>query len=68
MPHPEPEQAPESDRYEAEAQAVLAEFGDAVAAIAALLHDLDVLAADANRSVSQGFVRGRRLGRQPRRR
>ncbi len=38
---------------------VLEEFGgDARAAIRALLHDLHLLAADYERSVSQGFVRG----------
>ena len=40
--------------------AVLAEFGgDARAAIAALLHDLAVLASDAENTTSRGFVRGR---------
>lgn len=38
---------------------VLAEFGgDHRAAIAALLHDLDALAADARSVVSRGYVRG----------
>lgn len=39
--------------------AVLDEFGgDARAAIKALLHDLDALAADARAMVSRGYVRG----------
>lgn len=43
----------------AEIDAVLYEFkGDPRAAIAALLHDLKVLAADSNRKVSKGYVRG----------
>jgi hypothetical protein len=38
---------------------VLAEFnGDARAAIAALLHDLDTLARDAARATSRGYTRG----------
>ena len=42
-----------------EVDAVLAEFdGDARAAIAALLHDLDVLARDASVTTSRGYVRG----------
>ncbi len=45
-----------------EPEAVLAEFkGDALAAIAALLHDMDVLARDAAESTSFGYVRGRLL-------
>lgn len=48
------------DPAEAEIDAVLTEFGgDARAAIAALLHDLAVLAADAAASTSRGYVRGR---------
>jgi len=39
--------------------AVLEEFGgDARKAIAALLHDLDALAADARSLISHGYVRG----------
>lgn len=42
-----------------EVDAVLAEFGgDARAAIAALLHDLDLLARDAASTTSRGYVRG----------
>jgi hypothetical protein len=45
-----------------EADAVIAEFdGDARAAIAALLHDLDILANDAESTTSRGYVRGRIL-------
>lgn len=44
---------------EADVEAVLYEFkGDAREAIRALLHDLAVLAADYQASVSTGFVRG----------
>ena len=44
----------------AEVDAVIAEFdGDLRAAIAALLHDLAMLAADFDRSVSRGYVRGK---------
>ncbi len=43
----------------AEVDAILAEFGgDARQAIAALLHDLAVLATDRSNVVSFGFVRG----------
>jgi len=45
---------------EADVDAILEEFGgDARKAIRALLHDLLVLAADYETSVSKGFVRGR---------
>ena len=44
---------------EADIDAVLAEFGgDVRAAIRALLHDLAILAADYEASVSHGYVRG----------
>ncbi len=40
-------------------EAVLEEFGgDARAAIRALLHDLDAMAADYESTVSKGFARG----------
>lgn len=53
-------QFPEPDPSLSEPEAVLAEFnGDALAAIAALLHDLEVLARDAAESTSRGYVRGR---------
>lgn len=43
----------------AEIDAVLAEFeGDARKALAALLHDLEALAADRASTVSFGYVRG----------
>lgn len=45
---------------DAEVSAVIAEFGgDPREAIRALLHDLEVLAADAEAVVSRGYVRGR---------
>ena len=51
--------APEIDPRPLEVEAVLAEFdGDARAAIAALLHDLDLLARDAAATTSRGYVRG----------
>ena len=44
---------------EADIDSLLAEFhGDARQAIRALLHDLAVLAADYESSVSKGYVRG----------
>ncbi len=49
-----------SDRNEVEVDAILDEFGgDARAAIAALLHDLAVLANDAEITTSRGYVRGK---------
>jgi predicted HD phosphohydrolase len=48
-----------SSAVEAEIDALLAEHeGDARAVIAALLHDLAVLASDAESRTSRGFVRG----------
>lgn len=50
----------ERTAMEAEIDALLAEHqGDARAAIAALLHDIAVLASDAESRTSRGFVRGR---------
>lgn len=50
---------PDQDPTDAEVDAVLEEFGgDARDAIRALLHDLAVLAADYEASVSRGYVRG----------
>lgn len=44
---------------EADIDALLEEFeGNAREAIRALLHDVDALAADYERSVSRGYVRG----------
>ena len=58
---------PEPSRANSEVDALLAEFdGDARAAIAALLHDLNVLAADRASNVSLGYVRGRGLLRRSR--
>ena len=49
---------------EADIDAVLYEFkGDAREAIRALLHDLAILAADYEASVSHGYVRGEIPGR-----
>jgi len=54
------ESSDDKSKVEKEVDAVLAEFGgDAMAAIAALLHDLEVLAADIAGSVSRGYVRGK---------
>ena len=45
---------------QADIDAVIEEFGgDPRATVVALLHDLAVLAADFDRSVSRGYVRGR---------
>jgi hypothetical protein len=42
-----------------EVDAIISEFqGDPREAIRALLHDIDVLASDALRAVSKGYVRG----------
>lgn len=44
---------------DADVAAVLAEFdGDALAAVRALLHDLDLLARDYEQNVSRGYIRG----------
>jgi hypothetical protein len=57
----------EPNHANSEVDALLVEFnGDARAAIAALLHDLDVLAADRASNVSLGYVRGRGLLRRSR--
>jgi hypothetical protein len=49
-----------------EIDALLAEFGgDPRAVIAALLHDLAVLAQDAEASTSRGYVRGRVVRLKP---
>ncbi len=62
---PEPQErhrqplAPAIEPRPLEVEAVLSEFdGDARAAIAALLHDLDLLARDAAATTSRGYVRG----------
>lgn len=55
-----PSGKPLPDQISLEVDAVIAEFdGDPRAAIAALLHDLSVLASDAEASTSRGYVRGR---------
>lgn len=51
---------PAPDPVEVEIDAILLEFGgDPRKAIRALLHDLTVLAEDAEASTSRGFVRGK---------
>ena len=56
----EPLAKPDSDVVEDEAADILAEFGgDALAAIRALLHDREVLLADAEQAVSRGFLKGK---------
>lgn len=53
---------------QAEIDSLLAEYqGDARAVIAALLHDIAVLADDAESRTSRGFVRGRFVRPTPRR-
>lgn len=53
----------ESPAMRAEIDLLLAEHGgDARAVIAALLHDLAVLASDAEVRTSRGYVRGRFVG------
>jgi hypothetical protein len=53
------DEAPGPYPTEADVDAVMEEFGgDPPEAIRALLHDLAVLAADYETSVSKGFVRG----------
>jgi hypothetical protein len=48
-----------SDAIEADVDAALAEFGgDTRATIRALLHDIGVLASDAQAVISRGYVRG----------
>lgn len=48
------------DPVEAEIDDIIAEFdGDPRKAIRALLHDIGVLAADAEASTSRGYVRGK---------
>jgi len=59
QPDDSPPTTPDAGRV-LEVDSVLAEFdGDARAAIAALLHDLDALARDAAEATSRGYVRGR---------
>ena len=59
---------PVGAQLQAEIDGVLEEFGgDARKAIAALLHDLNILAADAEASTSRGYVRGKVMKLQMRR-
>lgn len=58
MSSAEPQAAPERDDLEWEIAELVAEHGTERAALRALLHDFHVLLADADRSVSRGFLRG----------
>lgn len=58
MSSTEPTLAPETDEIEWEIAELVAEHGSERAALRALLHDFHVLLADADRSVSPGFLRG----------
>ena len=58
MSFAEPQAAPERDELEWEIVELVAEHGSERAALRALLHDFHVLLADADRSVSRGFLRG----------
>jgi hypothetical protein len=61
--------AAETFPTEADIDAVLEEFqGDPRAAIRGLLEDIETLAADYDRSVSRGYVRGQSQGLHTRRR
>jgi hypothetical protein len=62
MSNPEPKSEPESadlDDIECEIADLVAEHGSEHAALRAVLHDMDVLMADADRSVSRGYLRGK---------
>ena len=52
------EDAEPATEIECEIDDLIAEHGSERAAIRALLHDLTVLMADADRSVSHGYLRG----------
>jgi hypothetical protein len=57
----EPERATDSDfstEVECEIDDLIAEHGSERAAIRALLHEMTVLLADADRSTSRGYLRG----------
>lgn len=58
MSSAEPQAAPEHDELEQELVELVAEHGSEREALRALLHDFHVLLADADRSVSRGFLRG----------
>lgn len=58
MSSAEPQAAPERDELEWELVELVEEHGSERAALRALLHDFHVLLADADRSVSRGFLRG----------
>jgi hypothetical protein len=49
---------PEPDEIEWEIADLIAEHGSERAALRALLHDMNVLLVDADRSISRGFLRG----------
>lgn len=50
---------PDLDDIECEIADLIAEHGSERAALRAVLHDMDVLLADADRSVSRGYLRGK---------
>ena len=56
-PEPQPE-GDAVDKLEWEIAELIEEHGSGRAALGALLHDFHVLLADADRSVSRGFLRG----------
>ncbi|MDU0340265.1 hypothetical protein [Bosea rubneri] len=58
MPTTEPQTALESGDLEWELVELVEEHGSERAALRALLHDFHMLLADADRSVSRGFLRG----------
>lgn len=58
QPQPQPPNDAEPDDIEWEIAGLVAEHGSERAALRAVLHDLDVLLADADKTVSRGFLRG----------
>jgi len=59
-PQPKTEADPTpGDEIEREIAELVADHGSAHAALRAVLHDMDMLMADADRSTSRGFLRGR---------
>jgi hypothetical protein len=61
MSNPEPKTHPENtdlDDIECEIADLITEHGSERAALRAVLHDMDALLKDADRSVSRGFLKG----------
>lgn len=58
QPQPNPSPDAEPDAIEWEIADLVAEHGSERAALRAVLHDFDVMLADANKAVSRGFLRG----------